>query len=346
MGIFDKIFKKNIEENPSQGSSIEVVSKTKGERIVFFHDSNNNITKSKVILGNIGIDIPGIDFHCHFYVKSEDDNFILAYNDEFFINIDGNRKRIQGELVFINTNRLFYVNFIERPNDGKLASNGNFVINDWMAGGNLNGIFYAFNSEAEVLIKRKFNSNLGNNGISESGHYAIVETLISDSNDQNKIFFFNLDNGKLLWERERDAGNIKIFEFDEPENVILISYEKGGKYRYSFKGEFLDKYKFMEERVTYANGYELFDIAKEKMDDLNYKTSNLPDYEEVLSFLVKASNKGVTPYTKARIHRVIGEIYYNYGKTDEALKNFEIALNNDPKVGVKQLYSKLKKDSR
>ena len=64
--------------------------------------------------------------------------------------------------------------------------------------------------------------------------------------------------------KERDAGNIKKFEFDENENSLLISYEKSGKYRYSFKGEFIDKDKFIKERVLYANGYELFDIAKEK----------------------------------------------------------------------------------
>ena len=100
----------------------------------------------------------------------------------------------------------------------------------------------------------------------------------------------------------------------------------------------------MKERVIYANGYELFEIAKEKMDDLNYKNLNLSDYEEVLSILFKASNKDISNYTKARVYRIIGEIYYNYGKKDEALKNFEIALSNDPKVGVKRLYDNLKKN--
>lgn len=71
---------------------------------------------------------------------------------------------MKGEVAFINHNKLFLINALERPNDGKLAENVNFIINDWMATQERSGIFYAFNSEAEILIKRR-NSNLGNNGI-------------------------------------------------------------------------------------------------------------------------------------------------------------------------------------
>ena len=142
----------------------------------------------------------------------------------------------------------------------------------------------------------------------------------------------------------KGCGNVEEFNFDNIQNVLLISYEKGGKYRYSLKGEFSDKDKFMKEQLINANGYELFDLAKEKMNDLDYKTSDLSDYEEVISILVKASNKNITIYTKARINRLIGEIYYNYGMNNEALKNFEKAISNDPNVGVKRLYDKIKKN--
>ncbi len=112
---------------------------------------------------------------------------------------------MKGEITFINHDTLYLISDLQRPNDGKLASNGNFIINDWMSS-ELNGTFYAFNSDAEVLIKRKFNSNLGNNGISENGQYAVLETYYSDSEDENKIFFFDLNNQKLLWDRKRDSG--------------------------------------------------------------------------------------------------------------------------------------------
>jgi len=344
MGIFDKLFKKNTDESQTEDSSSDTVSKTDDGRFVYFYDSDNNLVKSEVLLGNMGLNIPGINFSCYFCTKTENENFLLAYNDEFYINVDGNRKRVPGELVFINGDKLFYINFIERPNDGKLAESGNFVINDWLRAEKLSGIFYAFSSDGEVLIKKKFNSNLGENGISKDGNYAVVETLNSESNDRDKIFFFDLRSRKLIWEIVRDLGNVKKFDFDKNENVLRIIYDNDRPYHYSFNGEFLDKKKLEEDNITFGNGYQLFDIAKEKMEDLDFSKSDFSDYEEVIMLLTRASDKKTSAYTKARIYRMIGDIYYNYDKKLEALRNFKKALTYDPKVGVKRLYNKLTKE--
>lgn len=312
------------------------------ERKVFF--SNSDDKKIELILNIYKNDlmIPEIDFLSVSSVQSHDGKYILATQDEYFILDEKNNQRVGGKTVFIAGDRLFLIDDIERPNDGNLADNGNFIVNDWMHSQKLCGTFYAFNSEAEILIKRKFYSNLGKNIISTSGRYAAVETYFSDSNDQNKIFFFDLNNRKLLWGKERSAGNIKEFEFDEDNSILLISYQKGGRYRYNFKGEFLDQNKFMKERILFANGYELYDIAKEKMNDLDYEFSNFKDYKEVLLILKKATNEDISDYTKARVYRILGEIYYNFNKTDKAMYNFEKALFYNPNVGVKRLYGKLK----
>ena len=337
----DKISNDTKPFNITYSITLKEVESPYKERTVFVTDSENIETKLKLFLDDGYIDIPDINFHSISTTQSKDGNFVLAYNDEYLIE---NGKKVKGEVAFVNLDKLFLISELQRPNDGKLASNGNFIINDWISNGTeLAGTFYAFNSDTEILIKRNLNSIPGNNGISENGQYAILETNYSDSDDGNKIFFFDLSNQKLLWERERDAGNVEKFNFDNTENILLISYEKGGEYRYSFEGEFSDKDKFMKERVIYANGYELLDIAKEKMGDLDYKTFDLSDYEEVLAILVKASKKEISPNTKVRINRIIGEINYNYGKNDEALKNFEKALSYNPNIGVKRLYDKLKK---
>lgn len=60
--------------------------------------------------------------------------------------------------------------------------------------------------------------------VSQSGLYAVVETLHNDSDDEDKLFFFNLNNGNLLWERVQDAGNVNLFEFDESENVLFAGF--------------------------------------------------------------------------------------------------------------------------
>lgn len=78
------------------------------------------------------------------------------------------------------------------------------------------------------------------------------------------------------------------------------------------------------------------------MKQIEQKETSLSDYEEVLSLLKKASHKNISDHTKARIHRLMGEIYYNHDNTDGAIQNFEKALSYDPKIGVKRLYDKLK----
>jgi hypothetical protein len=339
----DKILiKKNRDEdNPMKitySISLKERKKDKG-REVLFKNSNNQKTKLKVFISENSIDIPDINYHSVYPVKSKNNNFLLGYNDQYF---DGNHKTVDGETVFVNENELFLINELKRPNDGKIAENGNFIINDWM-GSNLSGTFYAFNSDAKIIFKRKFNSNLGNTAISDNGQYAALETYHSESDDSDKIFFFDLNNKTILWERKRDLGNIKRFKFDS--NMLTVFYDDNNlSYRYNFQGVLVDQDKFEKERLLYANGYELFNIAKEKMDKLDYENNDLSDYDEVLSFLERSSKENISDYTKARVYRTIGEIYYNYNKTEEALENFEKALHYGPKVGIKRLYDKLNKN--
>lgn len=329
--------------------SLSIKTKKKNFKTVYFIDPHNKRTKLKVYLekesihGTYAINIPDINFRVHFFVnRSKDGNFVLATKDRYSIVEDGIRKIVKGRVVFINHDKLFLITELERPHDDKLAENGNFVINDWMSPEEQIGMFYAFNSKTEVLIRKKFNSNLSKNGISEDGQYASVETAYSKSDDGNKIFFFDLNNRELLWERKRDAGNIKSFQFDTDNKVLFVFYANGRKYRHSFSGEFLDQDKLEKERIEHTNGYELFRIAEEKMKQIKQKDTILSDYEEVLSLLKKASNQNVSEHTKARIHRIMGEIYYNHDNTDGAIQNFEKALFYDPKIGVKRLYDKLK----
>lgn len=340
--IIDKVRDINKPFSLKYSISIKKGKKPYREREVFFRNSENKKTKMKVEIWENSIKVPDITFRSISFLITKNERFILAYNNGHYKVLDGINKFIKGEIIFINQNKLFLIKDLMRPHDGKLAENGSFIISDWMTAGEREGTFYVFNSEANVLIKKKFNSNLGKNAISESGRFAVIETLLSDSEDGDKIFFFDLVLGKLIWESVRSVGNIENFQFNENKKILTVSYGDFLNYHHTFQGEFLDEEKLEKERVGQANGYELFSIAKKKKDGLDNNKSNLSDYEEVLYLLEKASNKDVSRHTKAGIHRMIGETYYNFGKTDLALFNFEKALSYNPNVGVKRLYDKLK----
>lgn len=326
------------------GNKIQLRTDTNLERKVFFTDSNNNKTEFKVSIKEKIINIPTIDFLSVSAVQSKDGNLVLATSDQYFTLKNGNRERVDGKAIFINKDKLFLIPNVERPHDGKMAENGNFIFNDWMYDPGLCGTFYAFDSGAKLLLKQKFNSNLAKNGLSNNGRYAVVETAISKSDDQDSIFFFDIMGGKLLWERKRDVKNVKEFVFDDDLNILTVFYDNNRSYRQRYNGEFLDNDKLEKERITRANGYELFRIAKEKMDKIEMDNSQLSDYTEVLLILDKSLNKSISPNTKAQIHRVIGEIYYDHGRNKETLDNFEKALSYNPNIGVKRLYKQLKEE--
>jgi len=204
------------------------------ELFVNFIDSNNISCELKVNISNRFLKIPAIGFLAVNYDISENSKFILASRDEYFKTVDGNREVVPGVVVYINNDELKVINGIQRPNDVMVAENGNFIINDWMSSKELNGTFYAINSELKILLKKKFNSNLGKNAISENGEYALLETLVSKSEDGNSIFFFDLKNSELLWRKTREYGNIKEFTLDTSNRVLKINYLNNRISNYNF----------------------------------------------------------------------------------------------------------------
>ncbi|MGB5077354.1 MAG: hypothetical protein WBO17_07745 [Sphingorhabdus sp.] len=55
---------------------------------------------------------------------------------------------------------------LERPQDGKVADNGTFVLNDSMFGDGLRGRFTAFRADGQKLVEKEFSANLISNGLS------------------------------------------------------------------------------------------------------------------------------------------------------------------------------------
>ena len=85
-------------------------------------------------------------------------------------------------------------------------------------------------------------------------------------------------------------------------------------------------------------------IARDRFKEISDNLSN-EEAEEILSLLSNALKKGLDEYPneKASVYRTIGEVHEALGKIDDAIKNYEIALQINPKVGVKRRLNALKK---
>ena len=87
-------------------------------------------------------------------------------------------------------------------------------------------------------------------------------------------------------------------------------------------------------------GNELFTYLKEKLEDV----SNINDLNKLKPEIKRLKNEEITKDSKALLCRKVGEIFLKHNCKKEALNSFKKALSYNPKVGVKRLYNKLKKE--
>ncbi len=108
------------------------------------------------------VSIEDIDFVGRSF-RSPNNKYLLCWSDyDKKSKVGGFRHEGNGRVLVIKDDLLVLVNDdIQRPNDGKIANNGTFIINDYMFGDDLQGTFYAIDIENNVLIKHYFRANIG-----------------------------------------------------------------------------------------------------------------------------------------------------------------------------------------
>jgi len=235
---------------------------------------------------------------------------------------------------------------MQRPNDGRVADNGTFVLNDWMFGEGLKGTFYAIDRQGNVVTRKLFQANLFNNGISSDGRFAVCQTCNSDNADSGILCFFDLLAGAILWAKPPESGWADSYEFDVEKELLYLVYMDVGKFVYNFSGEFLDSERWQTERIKRANGFELSAIARERFQSLD-KVVNTETGEEILTLLEQALQRGLDNYPneQAMVYRTMGEVFEALGEKLKAIEHYERALRLNPKVGIKRRLDTLRKGS-
>ncbi len=286
------------------------------------------------------IDRPNFFGQCH---VSPSKRYILGWSDfHYESGIGGYREKGMGNYILIESGKLVVRGELERPNDGKVSDTGTFIINDWMFSEGLKGTFYVFSNSGEIIIKKLFKANLYNNGISADSKYAVCQTANSDYEPHSSILtIFDIHKRTSISEFKPQSGWARHYRFDSNNQIIELIYDQGRSYRYKFDGTFLDFEKWENDRKTYGSGYDLHSIAENQLKGL--EGSELTTYSESIELLNGALEKGVSEYTQAKIHRLLGEIYNRCEKKEKAIEHLGMALKLNPKVGVKRLYDSLTK---
>src|SRR3546814_6068768 len=76
---------------------------------------------------------------------------------------------VGGRYVLLDGAELLVDGAMERPNDGKVADDGTFILNDWGSRDALAGTFMAFARDGRPILKRDYAANILNNGLSPAG---------------------------------------------------------------------------------------------------------------------------------------------------------------------------------
>src|ERR1019366_1285055 len=112
--------------------------------------------------------------------------------------------------------------------------------------GGLQGVFLAFDRSGKPLIKRRFEANLFNNGLSVDGSTATCQTANAyEGEDGSKLTIFNLRAGVEVASWIPLSGWADFYAFPA-EGVIQLGYAKLGLFSYRWDGEFLDAEKWQE----------------------------------------------------------------------------------------------------
>jgi len=214
------------------------------------------------------------------FVRSANEQYIIAWG----------KSLSKPCFVVLEHDSLLIVNRqLTKPEYGKIADTGRFIIHDTLTWETLSGVFYAFDKDSLLVPRftKKFTGNIDTNAISPDGKYAVCDILGTDTTSE-KIVFINLDSREILWKKVSPTGRPEAYEFDV-DNKILYLINKRGKFRYNFDGTLLDKEAWEQSQQEHADGFELARLAEKKLAEC--KRPLMENRQEILYILNLAQQR-------------------------------------------------------
>lgn len=326
MGLFDFFFGSNKATNKERVRSV-----TSSRKAISF-------------CGNL-IEIPSLDFFGEFRI-SRSGEWIICWTDSDEQNRrGGQRAGGHGRYILYHApqDKFAVQGRAERPNSGSVADNGNFSIEDWHFGSGLSGTFYVFSSAGCELVKRRFQANLYNSAISDSGRFAVCQTAGSPTGeDGNRLTAFDVDRNAELFSVHPPTGWADSYTFREDVPQFGVVIKKIGTFYYDIQGNLIDPEKFDVARL-HCDRYDVVLLAAKEICESPY--FNDERAKDVLAACTKALALGAERDQgwKAVALKVQGVAHEHLGNYDAAIAAFDGALRINPKIGVKRKSDSLKK---
>jgi len=236
---------------------------------------------------------------------------------------------------------------VRNPFQGIVSDCGVFALVSPGQGSATSATLRVFDQAGDVLLAKRFPFNVGALGLSSSGSHVACQLMDGD------VVLIELAKGTVVWKvAANPTGDLRLdaesLGIDVGNGWVSLNLAIGGKPRISFAGEHLDVDMIRASRLRSAqdspNGLALFYLVREGIDQS--KGAIPPERaEDLLKLLEEAHQRGFKDYPdyKAKAHRAAGEIFEAIKKPSEALRQYVIAVQLDPKVGVKRRVDALEK---
>lgn len=322
-------------------SLVDVISKTEGNSTTFTIDLDEEELLKQVEDGTLGKksgsgkrSLEGVVGFCGTTEFSKNKDFCIVYRDGSF----DNNKWKNGELALVKDEKVLFKKKIQRPHDCHVSNEGITICCDWLNSEELAGKFLIFDCKGEQLFEQKATANLGACSISENGKVALFETHHSDTGDGGKLFIVDIEAKKEIKRIERPTSfNNAIIDTDK-KRIKLIDHREFS-FEIDFEGHQINPEEYEEQIMTRGSVYDRLWFYSSKPDEIKFRESG---YLTLLKAAL-ADKDASYSYGQDKIYRMIGEYHEGNGDNEQAVENWEKAIEINPKVGIKRRLTALKK---
>jgi tetratricopeptide (TPR) repeat protein len=282
------------------------------------------------------------------FTRSPNGRWLISWRDgDPSAYTGGARTRGKGAYLLYDTaaKEVLVQGRLERPNNGHVADNGVFVLEDWLFTNDLAGTLHAFDANGQSLLKRTFSANLMTNAVSKNGRYAVCQTANSPSEDGSSLFLFDLASTTQLFAAPPGAGWTMDYSIDESRVEVIAHIRELGSFRYAANGDFLDQNALEEASLAKGDYSTIIQTAAAIL----HRSDVLPGrLQEALLAVQRARRSGADgdPGWKATALKVQGLTHEALGETAEAMTLYQRALDVNPKIGLKRRLAALQKAGR